>query len=87
MSKINIFLLDDLNRAKEEVNIIKPKTYKALLKQLRQNLNNLPDTFEIFILDRNYNEIKIKNGEYFDIIDDILFVREINTNNIIAINI
>ena len=82
MSKINIFLLDDLNRAKEEVNIIKPKTYKALLKQLRQNLNNLPDTFEIFILDRNYNEIKIKNGEYFDIIDDILFVREINTNNI-----
>ena len=36
MSKIDIFLLDNSNNTKEEINIIKPQSYQELLKQIAQ---------------------------------------------------
>ena len=94
MSKIDVFLLDNLNSTKEELKIIKAKTYVDLLIQLRQVIKNLPKNYETFILDKDNKEIKINNEEKFKKIDDILFIREltqerleqsileINSNNI-----
>jgi len=79
MSRVDIFLLDDSNNSKEEINIIKPKSYKELLIQLRLKLKNIPEYFEIFIIDNN-KEIKINNEDKYKIIKDILFIREIEKN-------
>ena len=35
MSKLNIILLDKSNNIIEDINIIKPKTFEELLKQLK----------------------------------------------------
>ena len=35
MSNMEIFLLDKLNNAKSEFNIIRPKSYQDLLKELK----------------------------------------------------
>ena len=60
MSKIDIFLLDILNNSREEINLIKPNSYQELLKQIEQKFMNLPQNYEVFILDTNNIEIKIK---------------------------
>ena len=36
MSKLDIFLLDNSNKTKEELCITKPKTYQELLNKLNQ---------------------------------------------------
>ena len=41
MSKINIFILDNTNNTKKEINIIKPSSYRELLIQLRQSYSNI----------------------------------------------
>ena len=56
MSKMNIFILDDLDNLKEELTINKPKKYKELLKYL----SNKNELYEIFIYDNN-NRIIINN--------------------------
>ena len=38
MEEIDIFLLDNLNKAKEEINMIKPSSYQELLELLKQIL-------------------------------------------------
>ena len=53
MSKINIILLDNLNKAKEEINMIKPSSYQELFHLLKQNLKNIPEYYELFILDED----------------------------------
>ena len=77
MSKIDIFLLDNSNNTKEEVNIIKPRSYQELLKQIKQKFQQIPKFYEIFIFDNNNIEIKINNEEKYKVINDILFIREI----------
>ena len=77
MSNMYIFLLDSSNNTKEEINIIKPKSYQELLIYLRLNLKTISDNFEIFILDKDNKEIIINNEENYKIIEDILFIREI----------
>ena len=74
MSTIDIFLLDNSNNTKDEVNMIKPKTYLELLKQLRQKIKNIPEYYEVFIIGKNNEEIKINNEENYKMIEDILFI-------------
>ena len=78
MSKIDIFLLDNLSNTKEEINMINPNNYQEFLKQLKQKFKNLPSKYELFILDENNKEVKIKEEESFKKIKDILFIREID---------
>ncbi len=78
ISTIDIFLLDNSNNTKDEVNMIKPKTYLELLKQLRQKIKNIPEYYEVFIIGKNNEEIKINNEEKYKMIEDILFIREID---------
>ena len=78
-SNINVYLLDNSNFVKEEINIIKPKSYQELSIQIKQKLKNIPENYETFILYKN-NEIKINNEENYNIIDDIIFLREIDKN-------
>ena len=82
MSEINIFLLDISNNIKEDINIIKPKTFQEILEQIRKKANNFPELFEIFILDKENNDIKIDNEEKYKMVEDILFIREIDKNNL-----
>ena len=45
MSKLNIFILDNLDNLKEELTINKPKRYQEFMKYL----NNKNKLYEIFI--------------------------------------
>ena len=78
MSTIDLFLLDNSNKTKEEINMIKPKTYQQLLNQIIQKFKNISAYYEIFIIDKDNKEFKINNEETYKIIEDILFIREIN---------
>ena len=78
MSKIDIFLLDNLNNTKNEVNMIKPNSYQDLLNQLGKKIKNLPKFYEIYIIGKNNEEIKINNEETYKNIEDFLFIREID---------
>ena len=80
MSKIDIFLLDNSNNTKDEINIIKQDNYKELLKQISQKMKYMPKYYEIFIFDKNNKEIKIINDRTYNKIVDILFIREIDKN-------
>ena len=78
MSKIDIFLLDNLNNTKNEVSMIKPNSYQELLNQLGKKIKNLPKYYEIYIIGKNNEEIKINNEETYKSIEDFLFIREID---------
>ena len=78
MSKIDIFLLDNLNNTKNEVGMIKPNSYQELLNQLGKKIKNLPKYYEIYIIGKNNEEIKINNEETYKNIEDFLFIREID---------
>ena len=80
MSKLNIYLFDNSNNTKEELNINKPNTYQELLNQLRQKYQNITN-YDIFILDDKNNEIKI-NDEKYNLLNNFLFIRENNKMNL-----
>ena len=73
MSKINIFILDNLDNEKEEMVINKPKSYQELLK----NLNQKYKLYEIFIFD-NINKILINHEDKYKKVEDIIFIKEID---------
>ena len=75
MLKINNLLSNVLNGNKEEFNLNKPKTFQELLTQIKQNLKNIPEYYEIFYLDKNNKEIKVDSEEKYNIIEDIIFIR------------
>ena len=78
MLKMDIFLLDNLNNTKEVVKIIKPKTFEGLLHQINRKFRNLSEYYDLFIIDKNNKEIKIDREEEYFLVEDILFIREIN---------
>ena len=78
MSELNILILDNLNKTKEELSIIKPNTYQDLLNLLEEKYKNITN-YELFIFDFKNNEIKI-NNENYNMLDNILFIREKNKN-------
>ena len=73
MSTVILLLLDHEDKAIEDKEIIKPKTYEELLVQLTRNFEKLPEYFEIFSLDEKNEEKKIKNEETFNLMEDVLF--------------
>ena len=77
MSKLNIILLDRSNNIIEDINIIKPKTFEELLKQSKIKFKNLPKYYQIFNYDNNKNII-INNNEKYNLINDKLFINEID---------
>ena len=78
MSGINIFIIDNENNIKEETNMKKPKQYQQLIEQLKNELNTNPENLEVFIIDKNNQELKINNEENYKLIEDIIFIREID---------
>ena len=76
MSNIIIVLLDKSNNIKEDITIIKQKFSGELLQQIIQKFKDPPENYEIFILDKNNNQIKIDNEAKYNLIKDILFIRE-----------
>ena len=82
MSRIGIFILDESNNIKEEINIIKPETYIDLLTHLDKKYKNLSEYYELFIISQNKKKIIINNEEAFSKIDDIIFIRNIDPNKI-----
>ena len=83
MSYINVFLLDNSYNTKEEISIAKPRNYQEFLLKIKQQFRNLPNYFEIFCIDKNNKEIKINSEEKYRTIEDILFIREIENNNLL----
>ena len=79
MSKIEILLLDSSNTSKGKINMIKPNTLKELFNQLRQNFKNVVGFYEIFYIGKNKKVTKIYTNEDYKIVDDILFVREVES--------
>ena len=80
MPKIKVTLLESTNKIKKEAKLIKPPTYKDLIQILSQKLKNIEDNYELFILDKNNEEIKIDNEEKYKEIIDILFIRKIDND-------
>ena len=60
----------------------KPRTYKKLLELLLIKIKNIPQSYEIFILDKNNKDITINNEEKFQNIKDQLFIREVDKNGL-----
>ena len=73
MSKLNIFILDNLDNEKEEIIINKPKTYEELLKYLIDK----GKLYQIFIYDNDNNQIIIDNEDKYKIIKNIIFMKEL----------
>ena len=65
MTKLYLFLLDEENNKKEEIELAKPYNYIQLLNVLRQKINYVPEQYDIFIIDSNNREIKITNEENY----------------------
>ena len=82
MSKLDIFLLDNFNKIKEEITIKKPKNYQQLLELLENKYKKIQNNYTKFILDKDNKEIAIINDENYNMINDILFIREINNEDI-----
>ena len=76
MIKMDVILLDKLNNIKEEIQILKYKSFKLLINQIKRKFKNISQYFEIFILSNNENEIKISNERDYKLVEDKLFVRE-----------
>ena len=52
------------------------------MNQLKNKLNNnIQNSYEIFILDKNDKELKINNEEEFNKIDNLIFIRSKNNLN------
>ena len=77
MKNLQIFLLDNLGNTKNEISVIKPKTYEELLELLKQKFKNISEYYELFIIDKNNQEIKINTEVKFELTEGILFIREI----------
>ena len=52
MSKLDIFLLDNFNKIKEEITIKRPKNFHQLLELLENKYKNIKNNYTKFILDK-----------------------------------
>ena len=75
MSNLLLYLLDESDNIKREINLLKPKTYEDLLKQINTK-KFLPKKFDLFLLKENNERAKISNEVQYKKIDTILFIQE-----------
>ena len=77
-----IILLDNSNNIKQEINIIKPKSYQQLLSEIAHKFKELPKNFHIFYNNEKNEEIKVNNDEQFILCKDILLIRKIEQDKL-----
>ena len=80
MSKLDIYLLDNLNFIVDEISIIKPRTYRELESIIVQKIKNLPKSYDKFIYS-NKQEILINQIHKYKDVNDLLFIRDNDNNN------
>ena len=78
MSKIELYFVNNSYNSKEKLSIIKPLTYQELIKQLSEKFPKISKKYEIFCFDKKNNNIKITNEETYKLVEDILFIRELD---------
>ena len=77
---MDVSFLDNLNNPIEEIKLAKPKSFQELLILLRKKIKKLPEYYEIFIIDKNSKELKINNDKTYNLIEDLIFIREIDND-------
>jgi hypothetical protein len=80
MSKINVILFDTTNKFKKEIRISKPKSYQLLLNHIKNRFKY--KYFEVYTLEAKDEIIKIDNEEKYKSINNLLVIREIDTNEL-----
>ena len=80
MSKINVILFDTTNKFKKEIRISKPKSYQLLLNHIKNRFKY--KYFEVYTLEEKDEIIKIDNEEKYKSINNLLVIREIDTNEL-----
>ena len=81
--KMDLFLLNELNNIIEEKNFNRPKSFQELKNLINKNFNNITQSYIIFYQSKENKEIEINNNEdYKSCSNDILFIRNIEPNNI-----
>ena len=81
MFKLDIYLLDNLNFIVDEISINKPRTYRELENTIVQKIKNLPKSYDKFIY-RNKQEILINQNHKYKDVNDLLFIRDNDNNNL-----
>ena len=79
---IDIVLLDNSNTILEETNIERPKTYEELKNIIKKNLKKLSENYCIYYLSSNNNQIEINNNEEYQLSKDILFIHNIDKEDL-----
>ena len=85
--KIDVILLDKSNNAIQEINILRPNSYEEFIFKINSSFKNLPQYYNIFNIGENNKEFIINNNEKYKLMNDIIFIREINNNNLEQINV
>ena len=76
--ELNLIRLDSSYSKKEEIQMKKPKSFKELKEFLEQKLNISPEYVDIFSFNEKNEEIRINNENNYKKIKDIIFILEIN---------
>ena len=81
-NNLDAILLDKSNNIIEEISLEKPKVYQELIGILKNKLKKIPKFFIILVQSLEGNEIIIKSEQEYKLVKDIIFIREINKNNL-----
>ena len=80
--KIGLYLLDNSNNVIKEIYFRRPKSFSELKNNINLNFKEITKNYIIFHLSENNNEIIINNDNEYKLSKNILFIREIQSDNI-----
>ena len=80
--KIGLYLLDNSNNVIKEIYFRRPKSFSELKNNINLNFKEITKNYIIFHLSENNNEIIINNDNENKLSKNILFIREIQSDNI-----
>ena len=78
---LKIFIINKFYEKTSEFKIKKPKTFEKLLEKLSYKFKDIKENYIIFIKSRNNEEIIINNDQSYNLSKNILYVKEISTND------